>query len=356
MADVFIGRGVDDDGTEEVVALKVIKDKYGHDTRYLRMFSDEARILARLSHPNVIRTIEYGITSEARFIVMELLAGRTLAEVFDALLERGDRIALPLTAYLCAKIAAGLHAAHELGADDGRPLAIVHRDVNPSNIFLTFDGNVKLIDFGLAKARVRRDQTGFGIVKGKVTYLAPEQLELLPIDRRIDVFALGATLWELVTMKRLFKRDNDLDTLRAIRDCEIPAVTSLVPSCPPALVRIIERALKKDRDERYPTADEMQIDLEVFAMSSLVDFPREITRTLSRLFPGEGSEAATWLDEALTAVVIATAPPPPMPIPVASTSMLAPGMDDPVEIDLAELAEAEIAEVVDIEVDAPEPP
>jgi eukaryotic-like serine/threonine-protein kinase len=327
MAHVYVGRGISDDGSEELVALKVIRSEFGNDTRYLRMFSDEAKILARLSHPNVIRTLEYGITSEHRFIVMELLAGRTLAEVWDTLVEHGERLPLELGAWICARVASGLHAAHELVDENGTPLSVVHRDVNPANIFLTHTGEVKLIDFGLAKARVRRDQTSRGMVKGKIPYLAPEQVSLIPIDRRIDVYALGTTLWELGTMRRLFKRETDLETLRAIQDAKVPDPRSLVEDYPPSLFRIVDRALKVDREERYATAEEMRADLDVFAMFSALDMSSQLERLLTRLFPGEWSRHSVWRDEAIAVRIMATAPPPPMPIPVASSNLLAQEFD-----------------------------
>lgn len=320
MAHVYVGRGLDR-GVEEIVALKVIRGEYENDARFLRMFSDEAKILAQLSHPNVIRTIEYGITREHRFIVMELLAGRTLAEVWDLLAARGEALSLPLGAWICARVASGLHAAHELRDSTGVPLSVVHRDVNPSNIFLTHTGEVKLIDFGLAKARVRRDRTAGGIVKGKIPYLAPEQLELIPIDRRVDIYALGTTLWELGSMRRLFKRATDFDTLAAIREANVPDLREIVARFPKALYAVVDRALQRDREERYPTADGMATDLDVVAAASLLDMPGELTRLLSRLFPGERSKYSTWHDEAIAVRAMATVAPPPMPVPLPSSNL-----------------------------------
>src|SRR5262249_39056041 len=154
-----------------------------------------------------IQTLEYGISGRHRYIAMELLSGRTFADVWDLLAHRGEKMDLRLGAWICARVAEGLHSAHELVDEEGSPLNVIHRDVNPTNIFLTHGGDVKLIDFGLAKARVRVSKSADGIVKGKIPYLAPEQASGKPIDRRVDIYALGTTLWEAATMKRLFKRD-----------------------------------------------------------------------------------------------------------------------------------------------------
>ncbi len=322
MATVYLGREMRDDGTEELVALKVIRDELANDEQFTAMFVDEAKILARLSHPNVIQTLEYGVTDAHRFIAMELLNGRTAADVWDVLLGEGERFDVGLTAWICARVADGLHSAHELVDEDGSPLGVIHRDVNPTNIFLTHTGEVKLIDFGLARAKVRVSKSADGIVKGKIPYLAPEQALGLPIDRRIDVYALGTTLWEMATMKRLFKRENDIATLKAIRDARIPDPRADQPDFPEALWKIIERALRRDRDERYQTAAEMRTDLDAFARLSAPHMPKAAA-LVSRLFPGGEARQAKWLrDAASVRVASTTTLPPPAPVPIASSSLL----------------------------------
>jgi eukaryotic-like serine/threonine-protein kinase len=322
MAHVYVGRGIADDGREQLVALKVIRDEYGHDPRFLRMFSDEAKILARLSHPNVIRTIESGITKDHRFIVMELLAGRTLAEVWELLAANREQLSLRLGAWICARVADGLHAAHELTDDAGIPMSVVHRDVNPWNIFLTHTGRVKLIDFGLAKARVRRTRSVDGVVKGKLPYLAPEQLSSRPVDRRIDIYALGTTLWEAGTMVRLFKRDSDIATFRAIVDGKVPDPRDLVAGYPDGLYAIVQRALRRDPDERYATARAMGDALDALVGDAGAELREELASLVSRLFPGEEEEHLLWRHEAISLRILATAPPPPLPVPIASSNLL----------------------------------
>lgn len=324
MASVYVGRATLDDGTEERVALKVIRDELAQDEQFKSMFIDEAKILAELSHPNVIHTLEYGVTGHHRFIAMELLSGRTYSDVWELLAHTGERMPPALAAWICARIADGLHSAHELVDDLGQPLGVIHRDVNPSNIFLTHAGEAKLIDFGLAKARVRLSKSADGIVKGKIPYLAPEQAHGKPIDRRIDVYALGATLWESVTMKRLFKRDTDVDTLRAIRDAKIPDVRTLVEGFPPDLWYIIEKSLREDRDARYETADEFRKELDEFVGSPErdADMKDQLAALLTLLFPGQEARQAKWERAATSVRIPMHTMPPPAPVPVASTSML----------------------------------
>jgi serine/threonine-protein kinase len=319
MATVYLGRATRDDGTEERVALKLIRDDLAHDEQFRAMFVDESKILAQLSHPNVIRTLACGLTGEHRFIAMELLSGRTLADLWERLALGGERLPPGLAAWICARIAEGLHSAHELKDDQGQLLSVIHRDVNPGNIFVTHAGEVKLIDFGLAKARLRVAKSAEGVVKGKIPYLAPEQAHGRAIDRRVDVYALGATLWEAVTSRRLFKRETDIDTLRAIRDAKIPDVRELVGGFPPGLWYIIEKALRADPDARHETADELRRELDGFIEEAGGDarMPESLAATLGRLFPGQEERQARWERDAVAVAVAGAANtmPPPAPVP-----------------------------------------
>jgi len=322
MATVYLGHDRREDGTEELVALKVIRDELANDETFASMFIDEAKILSRLSHPNVIQTLEYGISGSHRFIAMELLNGRTVADAWDTIEPNpDDHFDVGDAAWICARVAEGLHSAHELVDETGSPLGVIHRDVNPSNIFLTHGGEVKLIDFGLARARVRVSKSAEGIIKGKIPYLAPEQAHGRPIDRRIDIYALGTTLWEMSTMKRLFKRNTDIDTLKAIRDAKVPDPRATNPDFPEALWRIIERALKIDRDERYASAEEMRADLDGFARATAPHGPKVAT-LVSRLFPGGEERMAAWLQNAASVEIPAGTMVPPAPLPIASSSLL----------------------------------
>lgn len=321
MATVYLGRSEREDGSDQVVALKVIRDELVDDQQFATMFMDEAKILARLKHPNVIRTLEYGITGKHRYIAMELLSGRTYADVWDYLNHRQQRMPFELGAWICAQVARGLHHAHDLVDAKGSPLNVIHRDVNPSNIFLCHSGEVKLIDFGLAKARMRRAVSQDGIVKGKIPYLSPEQARGQSIDRRTDVYALGATLWETVTMKRLFKRDTDVQTLHAIREAKVPDVREMIEGFPDALWLIIEKALQVDTEERYASAAEMQRDLDAF-VSDPAQMKKDLAALVKELFPGQQQEHEAWAREAAHVRVPKNTMPPPAPVPIASSTML----------------------------------
>ena len=318
MATVYIGCRRGTDGGPELAALKVVKDELATNTDFHAMFLDEARILSRLSHPNIIETFDYGVSDGSSYIALELLLGRTLMDAWDVATGRKRRMPMDLAAWICARVAEGLHYAHELRDEDQKPFDLIHRDVNPSNIFLTYDRRVKLLDFGLARARGRVSRTADGVVKGKIPYLAPEQVTEDKIDRRVDVYALGSTLWEMTTGQRLFKRDNDVATIRAIQKGEIPDARQIRPEYPEDLWEVLARALERDRDKRYATAAEFGRDLDVWLDQrgrSSLDIVLE--EWLESVFPGESEKQTGWLRD----VTRRSRPPPaatmapPAPLP-----------------------------------------
>ncbi|MDB4998615.1 MAG: serine/threonine protein kinase [Myxococcaceae bacterium] len=298
MATIYMGRTRDPKtGVEKVAAIKVIRNELRKSGDFVDMFLDEARILSRLSHPNVIQTLEYGADDEHHFIAMELLLGRTLMDVWDLCAARGLALRLDLSAFIAARTADGLHCAHELAGPDGSPLHLIHRDVNPSNIFLTYDGRVKLFDFGLAKALGRTAKSSAGIVKGKLPYLSPEQVMQFPLDRRVDVFTLGATLWEMTTMKRLFKRDDDVETVKAVRTGVIPDPRAIVPHIPATLAAITKKALERSAAHRYDTARDFAQALDAFLAETAkpAELPQVLGAMLDSLFPGDRAKQEGWL-------------------------------------------------------------
>jgi serine/threonine protein kinase len=315
MATVSLGRKVEGEGYGSLAAIKVIHASLAKQPQFVAMFADEAKILPRLLHPNVSRTLEVGFADHVGYIAMELLLGRTLADAWDAAEEAKVPFRLDLAAWICAEVARGLHYAHELADDDGRPLDLIHRDVNPSNIFLGYDGTIKLFDFGLAMAHGRKVQTKGGIVKGKVAYLSPEQVDQVTLDRRSDIFSLGATLWETTTLARLFKRDRDLDTILAIRDGLVPDARKLVEGYPEALYAIVSRALATKRDDRYASALLLAEDLDAFVGSQSRDsMGAQVGELLDRLFPGEREKQAGWLARAASSPANLGTIAPPAPI------------------------------------------
>lgn len=222
------------------------------------MFLDEARLGARMSHSNVVQTIELGQQEGRYFIAMEYVAGMPLSVLARKALERKGGLPVEITLAILAQACAGLHYAHELRLPDETPLHIVHRDVSPQNLIVTFDGVVKVVDFGVARADVRDSKTKSGLIKGKFAYMSPEQCLAKPLDRRTDVFALGVIAHELLTGRRLFRRATPYETYQAIvSGREIPRPSEVYPALDPELDGLVLRALAYHVDDRYPTAEAM---------------------------------------------------------------------------------------------------
>jgi serine/threonine-protein kinase len=255
MADVYLARLAL--GANAYVALKVLKDDFSHDPYHVGMFADECRLARVLSHPTTVQIYDHGEEDGRHYIAMELLVGQSLQQAWDAHRARRARMPWDVVAWIGARVCDGLHHAHELRDPNGEAESVVHRDVNPSNVFLTYDGRVKVIDFGLAKAKMQAVHTYAGVLKGKVAYLSPEQFEGMAPDRRADLFALATTLWELATDRRLFRRGTDLESAIAVAECEVPDPRAVVRGFPPELWSVLRRGLAKDPDRRYATAAEM---------------------------------------------------------------------------------------------------
>lgn len=290
MSTVYLARAVDGVGIRGFVAIKCLKPQLAGDPEFVAMFDDEVRIASRIRHPNVCQVLDYGEHAGVRYLAMELLAGRTVAAVRRELANQLD--AWPraqhagLVARMIADAAEGLHAAHELTDAREQPLQIVHRDVSPENLFLGFDGNVKVMDFGVASARLQHHQTQPGALKGKYCYLAPEALHGRPVDRRADVWGLGVVAWELLTGRRLFERDNDVKTLRAITEMKLQAPSAARPGIPQALDAVVMRALERDPNRRYPTARELARALTCFlADERLAIGLADLSELADKLFP-----------------------------------------------------------------------
>jgi serine/threonine-protein kinase len=266
MATVWLGRS--STHPDQLAALKVIRPEHGRNKDFIAMFVDEVGIAARLSHPNIVSIRGIGHDGKQHFLAMELLRGRSLLDVWKAAHSRGRRLPCEIVAWIGARVADALHYAHELTDETGRPLNLVHRDVNPANIFVTREGVPKLIDFGLAKARDRIASTAIGVVKGKLAYLAPEQALGKPADRRADVFALGVTLWETSLDRRLFLDETDVATVRRVRAADVPDPTTILDGYPRRLADIVSRALARDPNDRWSTAAELRDALDGYLGSS----------------------------------------------------------------------------------------
>ena len=261
MADLFLARHEGPGGFERIVALKVIHPRFAKDRNFVDMFLDEARLAARIDHPNVVHIENLGEHDGTYYMVMEYLHGASLGELLTALSGSTRRLSPATAVSLAIDLAAGLHAAHELRGEDGKRMGVVHRDVSPQNGLLTTHGEVKLIDFGIAKARGRLHVTQAQNVKGKVAYMPPEQLMGAAIDRRTDVYALGVVLWELLTQARLFHAAREVDLIPLVRAGAKRAPSELVSEISPELDRAVMAALASNPDDRPATAREFRNSL-----------------------------------------------------------------------------------------------
>jgi serine/threonine protein kinase len=262
MAEIFLAKFIGPEGFERDVVLKRMRDALTHDTNFVNMFLDEARLAARLVHPNIIQIHELGLEAGCYFICMEHLPGEDFSAVVRTAHQKRQYVPYHLVARVIADAANGLHFAHEFTDSAGRNLGIVHRDISPANIYLTYQGQVKVLDFGIAKANSKVANTAAGTVKGKYVYMAPEQARGEGVDRRADVFSLGVSLYEALTFTRPFDRDNDLAILKAILEGDFPSPRKLRRDVPEELEHIVLKAMSPDPDERFQSAAEMGVALE----------------------------------------------------------------------------------------------
>jgi serine/threonine-protein kinase len=257
MAEVWLARQEGSQKMGKFVVVKKILPHLARDRDFREMFVDEARITSRFDHPNIVRIHETSLDGEDLFLVLEDLEGESLAFVVSAALERGKDMPPTLIAGAIAQVTDALNYAHNLRGDEGKPLGIVHRDISPQNIIVLYDGQVKLVDFGVAKAEKKVHQTQTGMMKGKVFYMSPEECLGEKVDARSDIFSLGIIFWEVLTCRHLFKRKLDIDTLRAIVSSRIPPVRAFNKDVTVALDAVVQRALEKEAADRYQTAADM---------------------------------------------------------------------------------------------------
>lgn len=251
MAEVYLAVVSGPAGFNKLQVVKLLRPHLAPEAEFVTMFLDEARLAARLNHPNVVQTNEVGEANGSYFISMEYLEGQALSRIIrhaprDVLLR------------VISDALAGLHYAHELADYDGSPLDVVHRDASPHNIFVGYDGQVKLVDFGIAKAATSSTDTMVGMIKGKVSYMSPEQASGARVDRRSDVFSMGIVLWEAIAGRRMWEGQSDLQIIHALALGTIPSITEAKPDLDPALEGIVNRSLTASRDDRYPTAQALR--------------------------------------------------------------------------------------------------
>jgi serine/threonine protein kinase len=268
MAEIYLARMSGLAGFAKHVVLKRILPSHARDAEFVRMFFNEARYAATLDHPNIAHVYDLGEEQGLHYFTMEYLHGEDCRTMLRELSQRSIHLPLEHALTIVVGAATGCHFAHELTGDDGKPLGLIHRDVSPSNVVVTYAGAVKLVDFGIAKATNLEDVTAVGVTKGKLAYMAPEQCRGEQLDRRVDVYALGVLLYELATQRRAFAGQNDAQVMWAVITGEVPSPSTLVANFPPVLEAIIKRAMDTDRTKRYTTAREMAQAIEGFARES----------------------------------------------------------------------------------------
>ncbi len=295
MAQIYLARQTGLGSFERHVVLKTILRERATDQRFVTMFLDEAKLAATLNHQNVAQVYEVDQADGAYFMAMEYVHGENARAILETTLRRGWTIPLELAVMIISGAAAGLHHAHERRGKNGAPLNIVHRDVSPANIMVGYDGSVKVLDFGIAKAEERATKTVGGTIKGKYGYMSPEQCKGKPIDRRSDIFALGIVLYELTTLRRAFKGNDDFETMKRIVSGDVVIPSVAVPGYPRELEAIVLTALANDPNARFQTGQELIEALDAFTVrAKLTGSNTAMGRFMTQLF---GSKKEPWVAE-----------------------------------------------------------
>lgn len=265
MAEVYLAKSMGANGINKFVAIKRILPQYSENPEFIDMFKEEAKIAVNLNHGNVVSIYDFGVEKGQFYLVMEFVEGQNLRQILNHLKKESKDLSMDQVIYLTKEVAAGLDHAHRcLDGSTGRPLNITHRDMSPQNVMISFEGEVKVVDFGIAKAENQVENTRVGTIKGKFGYMSPEQADGQQVDSRTDIFSLGIVLWELLAKDRLFVAQSEAATLRRVRECQVPSLRKINPSIPPELERICNKALAKDKSIRYQTAAAFHKDLNRF--------------------------------------------------------------------------------------------
>lgn len=300
MATVYLARLSAVAGFQRLYAIKRLHPHLQREQEFVDMFLDEARLAARIHHPNVVSILEVGESKRGYYLVMEYIEGDTVAHLLAKSAQKQSKLPVEVTVRIALDALAGLDAAHELKDDHDQPLEVVHRDVSPQNILVGIDGTTRITDFGVARAAARLTTTRTGQLKGKLAYMAPEQARGQGVDRRADLFALGIVLWEALAMKRLFKGDGEAETLSRVLSEPIPKLRTLVPTLPAGIEAVVMKALERDPEKRFATASDFSEALEKAARAvRAVGAHKDVAGCLDSLMGQELTEqrsaVRTWL-------------------------------------------------------------
>ena len=307
MAEVFRAESEGLQGFRKQVAIKRVLPHLSEKKKFIAMFLDEARLSAQLSHSNCVQVFDIGVGDNAFFIVMEYVDGANLKGIAESVKKQGKDFPVQAAAWVAHEICKGLSYAHELTDPNGMPMNLVHRDMSPPNVLVTKYGEVKIVDFGLAKASSQLEKSEPGIIKGKFSYLSPEAALGQEVDKRTDIFAVGIILWELLAGQRLFLGDTDFQTVKKVQVAQVPAISQINRKVPPELERIVNKALAKDMLQRYGTSRELGQDLSRFMFSygepissyDIAGIVQGTMREKQRVRPPQGSIIDKLIEEAL---------------------------------------------------------
>jgi TonB family protein len=336
MAELFKAKQVGLEGFQRIVAIKKILPHLATNSDFVTMFIDEAKLAAQLNHPNIVHIYDLGKKSDAYFIAMEYVEGRDLRSILKECEPLQETVPLKTAVYIARKVCSALHYAHTAKDADGKAMKLVHRDVSPQNILISSAGEVKLVDFGIAKAASKASHTQTGALKGKLLYMSPEQAWGKTLDGRSDIFSVGTVLFEMLTGKKLFYGDSEMSILERVREAKVPDFEPFKELIPQQLEKIIRRSLEKDPDRRYRDARSLEADLEKFSRQmAFVTTAYDTVSFLSNLFPSvytkeklealsrEKEEAEAGLqqpqkeaEEKKKVDTVKVVPPPPPPKPV----------------------------------------
>ncbi|MBK8479776.1 MAG: protein kinase [Proteobacteria bacterium] len=294
MAQIYLAKTRGLAGFEKYLALKVMNAEYANEDRFIRMLINEAKIAVGLSHVNIAQIFDLGVFDGVYYIAMEYVDGVDVLELVNGLHSRGQRVPLEAVAHIGRQICSGLYYAHTRKNRQGKPLNIVHRDVSPQNVLVSRAGEVKVVDFGIAKAVGLTSKTQAGVIKGKVNYMAPEQVLSRPADARSDIFAVGIVLWEMLTSQMVYAADDINDLAAKVRKAEIEPPSSVRKDIPPVLDQIVMRALQRKASDRYPSAHELQIELTKYLSSTAPDYGgSHLAKLVEQVAPHESAVEAT---------------------------------------------------------------
>ncbi len=298
MAEIYRAKTFDSHGVEHMVAIKRVLRHLAEDDDFLQMLVDEAKIAIHLDHPNIAKVFEFVRVGDDYFIAMEFVDGRDARTILESIRDREGWLAPEHCAYIIMRILEGLHEAHNKCDGAGAPLNIVHRDVSPSNILVSYDGQIKLCDFGIAKATLSRIQTRTGVIKGKVKYMSPEQAMGRKLDGRSDVFSAGSVLYELLTKQPPFQSENEMELIFKVRDAKYTKPSSINPRVPSDLERMVRKAMARSQNSRYSSAMEFASDLRSFIHQRAPNYsPGRLGRVLRKLFADEIDKDLRLLEE-----------------------------------------------------------